>query len=71
MINGAWVFNQSENIVKKRGVSGKDGVQANQVSSLIPCETSVTALLAGVENYGMLADPMDDIDVDELVRLVL
>ncbi|CAN8241751.1 unnamed protein product [Cochlearia groenlandica] len=71
MINGAWVFNQSENGVKKRGVSGMDGVHAEKVSSLIPCETSFTVLLAGVENYGLSTDHMDDIDAEELVRVVV
>ncbi|CAN8242205.1 unnamed protein product [Cochlearia groenlandica] len=92
MINGAWVFNQSENGVKKRGVSAMDGVQkeqddmdapcdivnssivnvqAEKVSILIPCETSFNALLVGVENYGLSADPMDDIDDEELVRVVI
>ncbi|CAN8323907.1 unnamed protein product [Cochlearia groenlandica] len=71
MINGAWVFIQSENGVKKRGVSEKDGVQANKLSSLTSCKTSFTAMLAGVENYGVSADPLEDIDADELVRLVV
>ncbi|CAN8288950.1 unnamed protein product [Cochlearia groenlandica] len=45
-------------------------VHAEKVSNLVPCQTSFTALLVGVENYGLSPYPMDDIDADELVRVV-